>query len=170
MSGSHDDVYLLQQHTEQLTDCKKELASIYEELVSLDLEDDDGLFILHEGLEKLRFACGHKVRKHLSSHSASAPVADGKGLKLPKLEVPTFDGDVLQFWEQFSISVHDRGNLSNAEKLVYLQQAVKNGSAKNAIEGLGTTTMKQLIVWCHAMIVHASFTGLVSVSLWMLLR
>jgi len=32
--------------------------------------------------------------------------------------------------------VHDRSNLSNSEKLVYLQQAVKNGSAKNAIEGL----------------------------------
>ena len=34
------------------------------------------------------------------------------------------------------MSVHDRTNLSDAEKLVYLQQAVKNGSAKNVIEGL----------------------------------
>ena len=34
------------------------------------------------------------------------------------------------------MSVHDRTNLSDAEKLVYLQQGVKNGSAKNIIEGL----------------------------------
>ena len=34
------------------------------------------------------------------------------------------------------MSVHDRTNLSNAEKIVYLQRALKDGSAKNAIEGL----------------------------------
>ena len=76
----------------------------------------------------------------MSAHlSATAPVADGKGVRLPKLDVPTFEGDVLhwaQFWEQFKISIHDRSHLSNAEKLVYLQQVVTNGSAKSGIEGL----------------------------------
>ncbi len=60
-------------------------------------------------------------------------------MKLPKLDVLTFDGDILnwsQFWELFVVSVHDRTNLSDAEKLVYLQQAIKKGSAKNAIKGL----------------------------------
>ena len=82
------------------------------------------------------------MRKLLNSHapsSVSATAADGKGLKLPKLEVATFDGDVLhwrQFWEQFSILVYDCSHLTDMEKLVYLRQAVKNGSAKNAIEGL----------------------------------
>ena len=66
---------------------------------------------------------------------ATTPVADGKGVRLPKLDVPTFDGDILH-WEQFKISIHDQSHLSNAEKLVYLQQAVKNGSAKSVIEGL----------------------------------
>ena len=32
--------------------------------------------------------------------------------------------------------VYDCSDLSNTEKLVYLQQAVKNDSAKNTIEGL----------------------------------
>ena len=107
-------------------------------MVSLDLDEDD-LFFLHARLEKLLFACTHQVRQLRSSLSTNPLIADGSGVRLPKLEVPTFDGDVLhwkQFWEQFSISVHDRSNLSNAEKLVYLQQAVKNGSAKNTIEGL----------------------------------
>ena len=34
------------------------------------------------------------------------------------------------------MSVHHRSSLSNAEKLVYLQQAIKDGSARSAIEGL----------------------------------
>ena len=34
------------------------------------------------------------------------------------------------------MSVHNRSDLSNTEKLVYLQQVVKNGLAKNTIEGL----------------------------------
>ena len=64
---------------------------------------------------------------------------DGKGVKLPKLDVPTFDGNILNwrsFWEQFRISVHDCSNLSDSEKLVYLQHSLKNGSAKSVIEGL----------------------------------
>ena len=32
--------------------------------------------------------------------------------------------------------VHDRSNLTDSEKLVYLQQSLKDGSAKSAIEGL----------------------------------
>ena len=54
-------------------------------------------------------------------------------------DVPTFDSNIIhwkQFWEQFTVSVHNRLNLSNAEKIVYLQHAIKDGSARNAIEGL----------------------------------
>ena len=65
--------------------------------------------------------------------------SDIKGVKLPKLEVPTFDGNILHwkcFGEQFCISVHDHPSLSDSEKLVYLQHALKDGSAKHVIEGL----------------------------------
>ena len=34
------------------------------------------------------------------------------------------------------MSVHDHSDLSEAEKLVYMQQAIKDGSAKSVIEGL----------------------------------
>ena len=62
-----------------------------------------------------------------------------KHSKLPKLEVPTFNGNVLhwqQFWEQFETTVHGRDGLTNAEKLVYLQQAIRSGSSRTVIEGL----------------------------------
>ena len=61
---------------------------------------------------------------------------DSTGVKLPKLGVPTFDGNIIhwkQFWDQFTVAVHSRTSLSNAEKTVYLQHAIKDGSARNAI-------------------------------------
>ena len=140
LSEDHDDSSLLEQFMEQLADHKRELSTIQEDLISLDLENDHELVTQHVDLERLQFECSHKVKKLMSTISkTNAPVADGKGVRLPKLDVPTFDGDVLhwsQFWEQFKISVHDRPHLSDSEKLVYLQQAVKNGSAKPVIEGL----------------------------------
>ena len=68
--------------------------------------------------------------------------SDGKGAKLPKIDVPTVNGNILfwrSFWEQFSVAVHNRTDLSDAEKLVYLRHVVKDGSAKRVIEGLSCT-------------------------------
>ena len=72
--------------------------------------------------------------KLLGSHSSEPTTvlpSDSSRVKLPKLDVPTSDGNILnwdQFWEQFTVSVHDHSNFSNAEKLVYLQQAIKGRS------------------------------------------
>ena len=60
-----------------------------------------------------------------------------EGIKLTKLDVPSFDGNILHwqtFWDQFCISVHNRTNLTKA--LVYLQQALKDSIAKRSLEGL----------------------------------
>ena len=94
-------------------------------------------------LEGKIFETSLQVKKllHTSTGVTDSASSDpyGKGVKLPKLDVPTFDGDILHwrtFWEQFCVSVHDHSSLSDAEKLVYLQQSLKSGSAKSAIEGL----------------------------------
>ena len=61
------------------------------------------------------------------------------GVKLPKIDVPTFDGNILNwqtFWEQFSIAIHECSSLSDTEKLVYLRHSLKDGAAKKVIEGL----------------------------------
>ena len=132
---------LLKQCREQLSDYKKDLSVLYDDLLANDIADEDELFILHSKLEKLLFNTSHKIKKLLTvapAESAST-TTDSMGVKLPKLDVPTFDGNLIhwkQFWEQFSVSVHDRSNLSNAETIVYLQHAIKGGSARNAIEGL----------------------------------
>ena len=80
------------------------------------------------------------IKSKISScMSSSLPASDSKGEKLPKRDAPTFDGNILNwrsFWEQFCVSVHDRFSLSDSEKLVYLQHSLKDGTAKNVIEGL----------------------------------
>ena len=141
-----DDAALLEQYQEQMSDAKNELSTIYEQLITVDLPDDHALVTQHAALEKLHFDCSHFIRKLLSSHASrstgATDTASDKTSKLPKLDVPTFDGDVLHwqsFWEQFETSVHNCTSLSKAEKLVYLQQAIRNGSARIAIEGLSNS-------------------------------
>ena len=122
-----------------MLDYKKDLTVIYKDIVAFDMEDEDPLIVAHSKLKKLLFDCSYKIKKLLGSLPTVTPVVDSKGVRLPKLDVPTFDGNILnwtQFWEQFSVSVHDRPVLSDSEKLVYLQHALKDGSAKKAIEGL----------------------------------
>ena len=145
LSSRPEDVCRLQQHEEQLSDYKKDLAEIRNSLLSSSIEEGDELLGLHSALEKRLFDCSLQIKELLRPStdppeptSTPAP-SHSKGVKLPRLDTPSFDGNILNwkcFWEQFCISVHDRSSLSNSEKLVYLQHALKDGSAKHVIEGL----------------------------------
>ncbi len=62
-------------------------------------------------------------------------------IKLPKLTVPTFNGDILKwavFWERFSSIIHDNPKLDNHEKLTYLRQAITDPDVSQL---LSTTTI-----------------------------
>ena len=135
--------HLLHQYQEQLSNFKKELADIRYNLLSLGLKEGDDLLTMVNGLDEEIFGCSLQIKKLLlfpnpTSGSLSTS-SDGKGVKLPKIDVPTFDGNLLNwqtFWEQFQIAVHDRSSISCTEKLVYLRHALKDGSARSVIEGL----------------------------------
>ena len=138
-SSAPTDVCLLCQYEEQLRDLKSELACVSNNVITMD--DTDSLSESLATLEKEMFDCGLKIKKLLaSSHSSIDPTpasTDSKGVKLPKLDVPTFDGQVINwrsFWEQFEVSVYIRSSLSDLEKLMYLSQA--QGTAMSVIEGV----------------------------------
>ena len=94
--------------------------------------------------EKLRisdfiFSLGLKINKFLS-YPKEAPIKPVReGIRLPKIAVPTFDGDPLKwmnFWEQFEISTHSKEQLTSAEKMAYLQDTLMGRPAERVIEGL----------------------------------
>ncbi len=146
MGSEPRDVCLIRQHEEQLLEMKKELSEVSNLLISLDLEDSVELMRELSSLERDVFAYSLRL-KRLSRALVSAPPApkttpESRAVKLPKIDIPTFNGNILSwmtFWEQYSIAIHGRSDISDAQKLVYLRHSVKEGSAKAVIEGLSRT-------------------------------
>ena len=64
------------------------------------------------------------------------------GVNLPQIEIPTFDGSILNwrlFWEQFQATVHDKPQLGEVDKLMCSRDALKDGPAKSVVQGLTQT-------------------------------
>ena len=62
-------------------------------------------------------------------------------LKLPVVELKTFDGDVFgwaEFWDRFSSSVDRNDSISKVDKFVYLKRYLK-GDAEKAVTGIPLT-------------------------------
>ena len=52
------------------------------------------------------------------------------GFKLPRFSVPMFDGDILKLsnlWDRFLVSIYDKTELLDTEKLAYLRDVLKDG-------------------------------------------
>ena len=99
-------------------------------------EIDQDLDAAHEYLNK---KCNSEEQSskgsiHKDSHQSS-------NLKLPRIELPKFSGDVLKFqnfWDQFEAAVHDNDDLPNVQKFTYLR-SVLTGNALQTIEGFEVT-------------------------------
>ena len=141
--GDDDSACTLEQYTEQLADVKTDLREIQTCLLNVDLAAEDPIMRAQDEIERTIFRCSVAIRKKLRASSDTTtrdtPTPRAAGAKLPRLEVPSFDGDILKwksFWEQFSASIHKRSDLTAAKKMVYLQNALKDKAAKSTIEGL----------------------------------
>ena len=104
-----DGICKLQQHQEQMIEFKKELKEIETSLLEIDLEGGDPLMEAQRAVESSIFDCSLTIKKRLHPKPDVSPsaTADAPGVKLPKLEVPTFDGDILNwkgFWEVLCVS------------------------------------------------------------------
>ena len=68
-----------------------------------------------------------------SSHPIAVPTRS-KHIQLPKLHLPTFRGDLMDwapFWSQFRTAVDANDDLSSEHKLAYLRDAIKDSSIKS---------------------------------------
>ena len=73
-------------------------------------------------------ADGNSVKNSGSGESQSSE-CNHSGMKLPKLELPSFYGDVLKFssyWDQFRCAVHENKELSSVQKFIYLRSTLKS--------------------------------------------
>ena len=117
MFGGPDNVCLICQYEEQLHDLKVKLGDICSTLLSLDIEESDELYTLQTQLGKELFDCFLKIKRLLlpygHSLDSTPPSPDGKGVKLPILDVPKFDGNIVN-WR--TISIHSRSGSSDVEK------------------------------------------------------
>ncbi|XP_067124155.1 uncharacterized protein [Centruroides vittatus] len=62
---------------------------------------------------------------------------NSSSIKLPKIKLPTFDGDYLEwikFKDLFSAIVHNNATLTNAQKLHYLKSVLKGEAEQHSIE------------------------------------
>ena len=69
-----------------------------------------------------------RVEHITSSHTQS---------RLPKIELPTFDGDILgwqSFWESFSSALGKDPSLTNADKLFYLHSSIRCEEGKAVVQ------------------------------------
>ena len=140
---TESDSHLVRQYDDRLQVHKLELKALADDLMNLDLESSDDLLTTQHRLDDFFFECELIIRKLIGTETspltASSSDADHRGVKLPKLSAPTFDGKLTSwtsFWEQFNVAIHSRTTLSDVEKLAYLRNSLKEGTAKGIIEGL----------------------------------
>ena len=116
----------MEQYDKQQNGFKLELYDISWTILSLDGDVFD-LADHKAKISKAIFDVCLKVRRLLHT---PVQVVHREGIKLPKIDVPTFDGDIMnwrRFWEQYGVSIHSTTNLTDPGKLAYLRQLLKDG-------------------------------------------
>ena len=110
---------LLSQYQKAVSDSKKDIVILYEKLITKNIADDE-LFVIHSAIERQLSSTSYKIKSLLVVPPTDTPTpttTDGTR------------GNIIhwkQFWDQFT----------NTEKTVHLLHTIKDGSARNAIEGL----------------------------------
>ena len=144
---------------QELNQLKEKYSDLYNEILDLIPEDlvelechqfSDYFRQIREVSDKAQrhisenttasLADGHSVKNSGSGESQSSE-RNHSGMKLPKLELPSFYGDVLKFssyWDQFSCAVHENKELSSVQKFTYLRSTLK-GTALKTNDGFEVT-------------------------------
>ena len=68
-------------------------------------------------------------------------------VKLPKLEIPKFNGNIINwrgFWDQYKSAMHDNENISEVEKFTYLKSFLTD-SALATISRLNAENYKEAV-------------------------
>ena len=132
----------LQNYLEDILALKARITGLEDEILSSTIEDTSPLMdkaaSIKKDLANEDFEVKRLLRKVEDEHKT--PVTHKEAIiELPRISAPTFDGNILNwvtFWEQFKVAIHSNDRLHDAQKFVYLREAVKDGSANQVIQGI----------------------------------
>ena len=129
----------MQQLEEQIAGLKHDLSNVGERIALLDKHRPD-LSDLEENLDKILLKLSLQIKRLLSDKASTASnTSSASGVKLPRIDVPTFDGNIVNWvilWEQFEAAIHRKHQLSNTDKLTYLRHALKKWNGKASHRGI----------------------------------
>ena len=100
-------------------------------------EESERIVSLQEEMHKLMLAQMNQQREFFEKQ-AKRESLENKSVKLPKLELNSFNGDKIKwkaFWDAFECTVHSNKKLSNIERFNYLLTKL-TGEAQRAVAGL----------------------------------
>ena len=102
MAAEPGDTCLICHRQEQLTKLKAELRDVLKTLLSLHLDDGDEQIELQSALSCDVFNHSLKLEHMVSAiesatSSTQSSTPDSKGVKLPKTDVPIFNGNILNW-------------------------------------------------------------------------
>ena len=134
---------LIQRHEETIDGDVAELRALQAEILSLgpDTETDNNRKKFYNLCDAADSLCNsmHGIKINLSQASSSSvapPVSSST--KLPRLDLQSFDGDILEwisFRDMFSSAVHQNSSIPKVQKLVYLKSLLR-GEAARQIQSL----------------------------------
>ncbi|XP_070571139.1 uncharacterized protein [Ptychodera flava] len=120
-------------HVKQMT-VQSSLAKQMERLVEIQMQTQFQTQKLLEAQEQQLERHSYPSGELQSESAVPSPVS----VKLPKLDLVSFSGDVLawkEFWDSFECTIHQNSHLSRIEKFNYLRSKL-HGDALNAISGM----------------------------------
>ena len=134
-----DNVYVI---IEDMRVMYKKIDNLTDKIIDeLNTEVDIMAEVEHQEKYTSMLSKAETIFRKLSQTKGDAKPHNAASARLPKLELPRFSGDYLEwqtFDEMFTCSVDNNLNLSNIEKFSYLKASLKGDAAK-CIEGLGLT-------------------------------
>ncbi|XP_064469887.1 uncharacterized protein LOC135384620 [Ornithodoros turicata] len=140
LTVSHSDLTTLNKEIEPHVR-EEELESEYVTVMDYEDRATETIANLRWRLSQSQTSPSPPQLSNVQTDVSRTPHAPRPGVKLPKLSLQQFRGDLSDwqgFWEQFRTTVHDNEGLSKIEKFHYLRSLL-HGPAAGAIAGLQTS-------------------------------
>ena len=97
LTGKVDEIHLIRQYEDEISEMKRELSHIHDSLLQLKLDESHDLCILHSTLKGEIFESSLRLRQLSHKITVAASETVESGVRLPKLETPKFDGNLLNW-------------------------------------------------------------------------